>query len=449
MQHPYLNEYNQGIKIGVIGPQEMLDLMKKTIKGFPSFDPIMISYEKEEEAVNIAKRLVDDVEVLLFTGVIPYKLVMREMKFMIPVHYVPLTGTCLYRALYRIAVKHGIESLSVDTIPNEAIDKTIAELGEANIPIVHYVEHLEPTRKQLFDFHRRVVEKGEAKAVLTALKSVSEELDRHQIINEWIVPTEHDMIVALERALLSTETRRSKESQIVIGLINIDDFGRLAAQKASEHDVQRFKLDIQRIILGYVESLNGYLTSMGGDEYMFMTTRGIFERETGGYKSIPLAHEIDKSLGASLSIGIGFGLSANDAGTHARAALRYSKDAGGNMCFIVREDRGVIGPLQMSQPLQYELSLIDKKLLKEAGAAGISTTYLSKLIAYVARTGKTEYNANELSSILGVTVRSIHRFLNTLLDAKLIDVIGEQKGGSRGRPKQIYRLIFLQELVRS
>lgn len=448
MKHRSSDEFAQDIKIGIIGPQEMLDMISKTLKGFPSFHPQMVAYEKEEEAVRIAKELKDDVEVLLFTGVIPYKIAMREIRFAIPVHYIPLTGTGLYRSFYRMAIKQHIGSLSVDTIPEESLDKTLTELGEPDMPIVYYSEHMHPTRHDLIRFHRSMVETGKSNAVLTGLKSVSEELDRCGITNEWIVPTQHDMVVALERALLSSETRRSKESQIVIGLINVDDFGRLADQRTSEHDVQRLKLDIHRLILGYVESLDGYLTALGGDEYLFMTTRGIFERETGGYKSIPLAQDMDESFGISLSIGIGFGLSANEAGTHARLALRHSKDAGGNICFIVREDRGVIGPLQMTQPYEYDLSLIDKVLLKQAEEAGLSMSYLSRLIGHVARTGKTEYIANELASILGVTVRSTHRFLTAWLDAGLIDVVGEEKGRSRGRPKQIYRLSFLQKLVR-
>ena len=70
-------------------------------------------------------------------------------------------------------------------------------------------------------------------------------------------------------------------------MINIDDFGTQALRRNNEHEVQKLKLDIHRMVLDYVESLDGYLTHLGGDEYLFFTTRGIFERETGGYKTIP------------------------------------------------------------------------------------------------------------------------------------------------------------------
>jgi hypothetical protein len=390
----------------------------------------------------------ETVEVLLFSDPLSYRPVKDKIHFSIPVHYVPLTGSGLYRALFRIEKLHRLLALSVDTISKQAVNKTLKELGVVQTKIVFYEEGISGSREDLIAFHEEQFKTGRCSAALTGDRSVSEALTMEGIPNEWIVPTEQDIIVSLERALLSTETRKSKESQIVIGFINVDDFGKLAVKKTSEHEVQRLKLDILRMMLGYVGSLDGYLTHLGGDEYLFITTRGIFERETRGYKSLPLAREAEKHHGFSLSIGIGFGSSANEAGTNARLALRRSKDAGGNMCFIVREDRSVIGPLEMTQPLAYDLSLIDINLLKQAEEAGLTSVYLSKLIARVTRSGKTEYIAQELALILGVSVRSTHRFLLSWLDAGLIEIIGEAKGVSKGRPKQIYQLTFLSKLIR-
>jgi hypothetical protein len=93
------------------------------------------------------------------------------------------------------------------------------------------------------------VTSGQAKTALTALNTVSEELNRLGIANEWVLPTEQDVIVALERALLSTETRRGKEAQIVVGLVNVDGFRKMAELMNSENDVQRLKLDIHRMLL--------------------------------------------------------------------------------------------------------------------------------------------------------------------------------------------------------
>jgi predicted ArsR family transcriptional regulator len=54
-----------------------------------------------------------------------------------------------------------------------------------------------------------------------------------------------------------------------------------------------------------------------------------------------------------------------------------------------------------------------------------------------------DYTAHELASVLGVTVRSAHRILLQWMDASLVEIVGEEKVSSKGRPRQIYRLSFL------
>jgi hypothetical protein len=437
-----------GIAIGIIGPHAMMDKMEQVLKGFPSFVPVMKGYRHETEAIELAGSLMEQVEVILFTGPYAYRLAKDALHFTVPVHFIPLTGAGLYGALYRIRREVGSQSLSIDSLSEKDVARAFRELDEPTDGVVLYEGAKYPTREELIEFHLSEYRNGNSKAALTGLRSVSEALTAAEVPNVWLLPMEQDIISSLERALLSTESRKNKEMQTVVGFINVDDFASLAAKQTSEHDVQRLKLDIHRMIFNYVESLDGYLSYLGGEEYTFITTRGIFEKETGGYKYISLAQEMKTKFAVSLSIGIGFGRSANEAGTHARVALRRCKDSGGNICFIVREDRSMIGPLEMNEPVHYELSLIHTELLKKVEQAGVSPVYLSKLLAHVSRFGKSDYIAKDLATILGVTVRSTHRFLNSLEDAGLVEIIGEEKGDAKGRPKQIYRLNFVSDIIR-
>ncbi|MNI19284.1 hypothetical protein D3C73_727160 [compost metagenome] len=442
------DEWKHGIAIGIICPDRFVGKIKKAMKAFPSFQPIYRAYHNEDEAPLLAQELMDEAEVLFFSGPLPYRKAKEQLKFTIPVHHLSLTGSGLYRALFQLEKQSNLKCLSVDTLSKKMVEMAFNELGEVNEGVRTYSGSEAFSREKLVDFHRDLYEKGISSAALTGISSVAQALDELGIPNVWVVPTEQDIIVGLERALLSTETRRSKESQIVLGMISIDDASRLFEKRNSEHEVQKLKLDIHRMLLDYVEALEGHLTHLGGDDYLFITTRGIFERETGGYKYIPLAREADKSFGLRLSVGIGFGLSANEAGTHARQALRQAKEAGGNISFIVREDRSVIGPLEMSEPLQVNISLIDADTIEQAENKGMTLAYLSKITAQVSRRGQTSYTAQELASVLGITIRSVHRLLLQWLDSGLIHMSGELKNQAKGRPKQIYRLTFIEEQIK-
>jgi len=443
----YRTTADTGIRIALIGPEPMLEVMGRAVKGFPTFIPATGTYRRPEEAVGLTEELMKDAEVLLFSGPIAYRLCTEKLMLPVPAHFVPLTGSGLYRALFRLNLAYGPVALSVDTISEPTFKGTFRELGEA-MPDMVFCPMSTVDIEELVRFHESLYRYGRTKAALTALHSVAEELTRQGVPNEWIMPTEQDVIVALERALLSTESRRSKETQVVVGLINVSGFRKLADGRKTEHEVQRLKLDIHRMMLEYVETLEGHLMALGGEEYLFVTTRGTFERLTGGYKYVPLAKTAQSAFGVFLGIGIGFGRTAHDAGTHARTALRRAQEAGGDSCFIVREDESVIGPLEMGRPLEAQLGLIGAGLLRKAEEAGLTAAYLSRLIGQAARMAKLDYNVHELAQVLGVTVRSTHRLLLNWMDAGLVGIVGEERGKAKGRPKQIYRFDFLKELIR-
>ncbi|MFL1675729.1 helix-turn-helix domain-containing protein [Paenibacillus dendritiformis] len=433
------------IRIGIIGPEAMMGLMEHCLKGFPSFDPVMRSYRQEEEAPDLARELAEKVDVLLFTGPVSYQLAKNQHQFDIPSLFVPLTGSGLYAVLFRLERKLDVAAITVDTLSRQMLVSTFRELG--HLWTAYEGEPL-PSWKELVEFHRGHYEAGRSCCAITAIRSVSLQLAREGIPCEWIVPTEQDIIVTLERALLSTEWRRNKEGQVVVGLIRTDGIDRLAERQVSEHEIQRLKQDVHHLILSFVKHLDGHITQQSSGEYSFVTTRGVFERETGGYKRIPLARNVHKMNGIHLSIGIGFGRSAAEAGVHARRSLQLACEGGGGMCFIVREDESVIGPLEINEPHELDLSLVDAALVKQAETAGLTSIYLSRLIAHMTRFGKVDYYAQELATVLGVTVRSVHRFLLALMDAGLVDIVGEEKGASRGRPRQKYRISFLSRLIR-
>ncbi|GGD94415.1 hypothetical protein [Paenibacillus nasutitermitis] len=433
------------IRIAIIGPRAMMKKMEHCLKGFPSFVSILKEYQTVSEAAELARAANAEADVMLFTGEIPYEFAKSKVQLRIPALFVPLTSSSLYSCLFRLERTHGISSLSVDTLSKTMIETALHELGGPEVELEIYEKTAHPTEKDLLQFHREQHKTGRSLCALTAFNSVAVQLAKDGIPCECIVPTNQDIIVTLERALLSTEWRRKKEAQVVMGLIHVDNFSKLADSQISEHEVQRLQLDIHHMVLNFVEHLDGHLTQLAANEYLFVTTRGIFERETGGYKRIPLAKKLERAYGVHLSIGVGFGYSAGEAGMHARQSLRLARDGGGDNCFIVREDESVIGPLEMTEPKGLDLSLVDAALVKKAEAAGLTSIYLSRLISHTTRFGRIDYYAQELASVLGVTTRSVHRFLLAWMDAGLIDIIGEEKGASRGRPRQKYRMTFLND----
>ncbi|HEY0827528.1 MAG TPA: hypothetical protein VGE40_05500 [Bacilli bacterium] len=442
------NREGAGIKIGIVGPQEMVSRIVKVSKQFPSFEPVLRYSGNEIETPDLADEIKHEVDVLLLCGPLPYRKVLEKVESMIPVHYVRYNETGLYKAVYNIQKKLKGTTITIDTLSPAMVKSFLEEINEKDLQMISYDGGNNPTREHLLAFHAEYYSKGLSVGALTGIHSISVDLNGRSIPNEWVVPTKQDIVVALERALLSTEARKNKESQIVVGLINVDGFGKIVDRHGSEHEIQKLKLNIHRILLDYADSLRGHLTHLGGDEYLFFTTRGIFEQETAGYKRVPLASEIYRTYQLTLSIGIGFGRTAIEAGSNARAALRKSKEAGGNSCFIVREDGGILGPLEMADAHAGGLALIHPGWIRITEKANMTSSYLSKLLVSYARSGKKAYNVQELALLLDVTVRSTHRLLLEWSDAGLVRTSGMEKM-PKGRPRQVFDFIFLGEDLES
>jgi hypothetical protein len=443
-----LSNNNTEIIIGIVGPEALDKEIMKALEAFPNFHPIFLNATPSTVVPEIMVDLINKVEVLLFTEFPTYFNAKQVVNFSIPAHYVPLMGTGLYRSLFLIKNQYDLHYLSIDTVEEKYIQHIFYDLGETKYEYKSF-----PTYNQaqsipsIVQFHQENYRNFESIAI-TGIQEVSQELSELGIPNEWVTPTYQDIIVSLERALLATEARKNKESQIVFGIIDIDKFDKATEKYTTEHEVQLLKLKFQQMMLNYTKLLDGHLINSGGEEFSFITTRGIFERETRGYKFIPLLNAAKSELGVSISIGVGFGRSAAEAGSHARMALRQSKELGGNVCYIVREDQSVIGPVDIITDTQYEkydLSITDAELLDKAEKAGMSAAYMTKLMARVARHKKYDYTAQELASTLTITTRSAHRILLKWMDASLVDIVGEEKITYKGRPRRIYRLSFIMD----
>src|SRR5699024_3221832 len=178
-------------------------------------------------------------------------------------------GESLYRGMYRLKSKvNRIRAISVDTLTDYDMSDLNSQLDES-IASFYFNANVSLTNADaVVQFHKRLYQENRTECALTGLKIVSDQLTELGIPNEWILPTDGDVIVSLERALLSTEQRKKLESQIVFGIIHIDNFEQLMRQITSEPKNQRLQLDIQRGILDYIESLDGFLTALGSNEYM-------------------------------------------------------------------------------------------------------------------------------------------------------------------------------------
>lgn len=436
---------NTHIKVGVIGPLWIYDTLVRCFNLFPSIQPIFRLSDEIDKAKEFTIELREEVDCLFYSGRIPYLVAKEEVPIEVPAFYIPLKGAGLYKALYKMKSKMNITQISFDGIPNDYIELVKNNLDETfTYDIYNDLVSVESV-EDIVNFHRQNVAKESKTVVITSLKLVSDLLTNNHIVNEWLKPSEEDIIVAIERMLLGTNQRKQKEMQIIIGRILIENSTSPTTDFMTEQQIQKKNHTTYRLLLHFAEQMSGYLTALSSTEYLFITNRGIFERVTEGYKVMPIIDELKKKIGVTLSIGIGFGFSALEAGSHARVALIQAQENGGDSCYIVNEDRSVFGPIDLVAPMKYPLAVTDQLLIKQSESVGMNAANIEKTMALIRRKKKNEFTAHELASVLGITPRSAHRIVQSWLDAALIEVIGTEKISRRGRPRQVFTLLNSEE----
>lgn len=421
--------YTSQSLIGIIVPEILQDTIRETLRGFPNIQPhyfIIHDFSMTDEL----QRFIYEYEMLVVAD--PY--IFQQLKLYdssLPLYQINSRALRLYELLLTHQLQNVQKQYCFDLMQQSDILSITHQLQQE----IDFVYSTGETIDEIVDAHTKHAEQGAFP--ITTIASVYISLCERNIECRYLIPTKQEMIVAFERVLLASKGRQNKESQIVYGIIQFEPFTKQVQSK------------VEQILHYFTQQLDGHLIMLNPLQYSFITTRGQLERETLGYKHLPLLSRFKEELQINCTIGIGFGINAYDSGRHAKQALYQANENGPNLCYIVREDNSVIGPIDTTVFINYEqypLVITDLKLLERAEKAGMSASYISKLMGRIMKHQKLVYTADELAQTLNITLRSANRILLKWLDAGLVDIIGEEKVAHRGRPRRIYYIQFLEDL---
>lgn len=428
------------IKVAIIGPKDSIDdvLEFKNEYQHLKMDPYW--YESEKETTKILSSINHTYDVFLFTGPIPYyQAIESGVPIESPKVYIPFNGGGLYRSLFKLReMETDLSKVSIDTIKQNQIRDTYEELDLEQVPenVLEYDRAL--SSEEIIEFHERSYIEGETQAALTCLRSAYYSLLDKNIPCVRIFPPRSVIRDTLEKVSLIGENLKNIGNHIVVGLITLDNYKQLIQEK-TQHDVQRLNLQIQQILIQFVEQIHGHFLPVNNEEYLFMTTRSLFEKVTGFFTQTPLIQKINSTFNINVSIGVGIGGTANLAGEHARLAVNKAREHGSNVCFVVYENKKLVGPIGDSSSKEYHLRSVDEKHLELSEKVGVSAALMERIIWAVQQAGN-RFTASDLAHYLNVSPRSSRRLIKRLEEASLIEVVGQESLHSKGKPRRVFQI---------
>ena len=165
-------------RIGLIGPKDSVERILRLGARYEAKAEFVIRiYKRKEESVELTKEIERDVDVILYSGIIPYKIVSYANVTDKPCLYPPRVGTCIVKALWDMRdAGLRFDRISIDSIDREAVEETAEELGFSfdNLEVVEYEEGT--SYEDLAEMHAALVREGKVDAVLTGLTKTHERL---------------------------------------------------------------------------------------------------------------------------------------------------------------------------------------------------------------------------------------------------------------------------------
>jgi hypothetical protein len=420
------------VNVGLIGSKYLIDKLMVIGEDYPKLNLQPYIFEYTVETEEILLRIMNDIDIVVFSGPVPYRMVERIVKEEnLPSYYIPFDEhTVLTMLLYLVSVeKKDLRRMSID-IPFKKYVTDVFDESNILMDQVYIVDYEKEFDKEyLFAHHNELWQQGKIDFAVTCRSNVYHMLTESGIPCYRLIPPAKSMRNLMDLVHLKGEAILLDLARFAVLNIGVND--------GHNHDADALKL--YQIVRDYAKMLGGSVTRTS-DYISIYTDRKKLEEITLQFTHFPFMKKIKSILKMDVFIGIGLGWSNHDAEKHSLIALQeaFLKN---NAIFLVNEVMEVKSLLDQSK-YDHSLRTTDKDFLEIANKTNLSIQTLSKIKNYYIGTSKKGISSDELANGLNLTRRSAQRILKVLLETNLANIIGEEQPYLKGRPVPIYRILI-------
>ena len=422
--------------IGLIGPQaavrDMQAVGRELLAERPAVQarflaaPVPIAADPGDHF----RRLAGRVHSAVFAGQLQFDRAHANNDFSsIPSAYVAGTETSLFAALIRAHEERpfALSRTSVDSLTDAQVREAYSEL---RVPVddVAVAPYRGPESVEHFTrFHIEARERG-AELALTTRTSVQRELTQLGIPVELVRPSRGTLREALERGLALAGGVRLEEQQIACAFVSLLGEVEKAHGGVAAYWEQEASLRLHRSLIGQTRGIGAVVTRRSDVTFAVLCTRGGIDEITSQLTAAPFLGAVHAELRLPIAVGIGMGGTAHAAEQNAASALTLSMGARGAVAIVVDEQGRTteLAPptrhIASADPFARERAIVDD-LLRGRDR------------------DDDALDVDEVSRILGVTKRTGHRMLTSLVEAGLAWPLPTQAPVGGGRPRKRFRLI--------
>lgn len=438
------------MKFGLVGPQEIVDKMLVVIKtDFPQIEPVSLIYTDYTQAPTLIGAEQSRLDALLFAGTTPCSYAEKQVKPTIPWDFIPRSGSSLMQVLLQIALseKYSLYRISSDVYGLDQLAETYAEIGIDRSRCQIYTPQKKESEADhtefICAFHEDCYRKGLVSCCITALYHVHRRLTAKNIPCFLVVPTFNVIRQTLHKLQLLYHVQVSQQSQIAALFVRLEFPDEYSLLNEDEYQYIIDKTNVAREVYLYAQRLKAAVVEVGSREFLLFSTRQLLENVTENYEHIDLLRTVRNNTASVVSIGVGYGKTAQAAKANAHLGMVRAGKLGGDAAFIVYEENEIFGPIFADERQKSEPDhKIDHKFLFVSERAGISANTVFRLHSVIKKQGRSRFTALELSELLGVSLRTMNRMLTKLSNQGFCREVGKRVLAGAGRPSRIVEIFI-------
>jgi len=422
------------VKIGVIGPKNLVNKVLSVGKEFRGLKMIPLGYDIETNAPEIVKEHQDLFDGILFTGPIPYYLCVSKINRLVVWDYIPYRSTGLVISMLEVLKRFPefIEkefSISVDTLAESEVNEIISEV---QIPIrAVYTREFSPhtiANQDFCSFHAKMYRRKRVDVCITCLKSTYKILKEKNIPVFAVTPSVHTIRGTLQKMIFEVKSNKMELLRTVVGIIALDE---LPGTSVKRHkDLMR----IYNVLLEYANKKDLLVFPRMESSFILIETYGQLMMDTDNFTRDPLKERIYTSTGIDVRVGYGVGLNASLAENYAMKAIELAKEKKG--CYIF-DGTTVIGLPDEEGIGSFEVESGDKGITLLSEKTGLSISNLSRVMKAL-KMLDGYFSATDLASVLRISPKTARRIIGKIVKVGLIQEVRTRSSVGAGRPAKIY-----------
>ncbi len=357
-----------------------------------------------------------------------------------PLHEGSLTNAILQGLYNGYDIKHiSIDCYSIEHL-KELFRILNIKLSSVEILNLNIDTVCENCNDLALNFHINNYKKNKNTCIITALNTVHKQILDLNINNFFAEPTESVIKQIFQNILLKYNLQINKKSQIVIGYIQINFPNEYSIINLNEYYYMMEKNKLSEIIYLFAQNIKAAVTEVSFNTYQLVSTRNILEVETNNFRTFSILDSVSKNSLHTLSIGFGYGKTADEAKSNANLAMMKSQKTAENCVYVIYENKEVLGPIKNTF-LETD-NKIDSKLLSISEKCNISLNKIFNIYNAINKYKKNTFTPKELSNICKMSIRSTNKLLTILENNGYTELVGKKFSEGSGRPSRIIKFRF-------